>query len=122
MVEYSASLASNHPYDPLRRLDAVFGSLADTTRRDILRRVTGVELSIGEIAAHYDLTFAAVSKHIKILEKARLVSKRRRGKEQMVTLAPRAFRDVDEYFAYYRKATEERFDRLEAFLSESPPD
>jgi DNA-binding transcriptional ArsR family regulator len=108
MVEYSAN--------PPMQLDSVFGSLADTTRRDILRRVAQCELSIGEIAAHYELTFAAISKHIKILEGARLIVKRRRGKEQMVSLAPRAFHDAEEYLLWYRQRTEERFDRLDEFL------
>lgn len=100
------------------QLDSIFGSLADATRRDILRRVEHCELSVGEVAAYYDLTFAAISKHIKILEKAKLIIKRRRGKEQMVSLAPQAFRSVDEYLDYYRRTMERRFDALEQFLQD----
>jgi DNA-binding transcriptional ArsR family regulator len=115
MVEYNIT-----PLSPaFGQLDSVFGSLADGTRRDILRQVAGCELSIGEIAAHYDLTFAAISKHIKILEQARLVIKRRRGKEQMVSLAPGAFRDAEEYLAWYQRGIEQRFDRLDEFLKSS---
>lgn len=110
MVEYT------HAMPAMNNLDSVFGSLSDTTRRDILRRVAGCELSIGEIAQYYDLTFDAVSKHIKILEKARLIVKRRRGKEMIVTLAPGAFRDADEYLDWYRRRMEQRFDALEEFL------
>jgi DNA-binding transcriptional ArsR family regulator len=105
-----------HNLMPTNSLDSVFGSLADATRRDILRLVAGCELSIGEIASHYNLTFAAISKHIKILEKAKLVVKRRRGKEQMVTLAPKAFHDAEEYLRWYQRHMEERFDRLDKFL------
>jgi DNA-binding transcriptional ArsR family regulator len=112
MVEYNASPAAS----PLAQLDSIFGSLADATRRDILRRVAQCELSIGEIAANYDLTFAAISKHIKILEKARLIVKQKRGKEQMVSLAPRAFHDAEEYLNWYRQRMEERFDALDEFL------
>ncbi len=113
MVEYTLS-----PIPCASQLDSVFGSLADATRRDILRRVERCELSVGEIAAHYDLTFAAISKHVKILEKAKLIVKRRKGKEQMVTMAPRAFQSVDEYFGYYRHTMERRYDALEQFLQE----
>lgn len=110
MVEFNCATPA------MDNLDSVFGSLADNTRRDILRRVSGCELSIGEIAQHYDLTFAAISKHIKILEKARLIIKRRRGREVIVCLAPGAFCDADEYLAWYRERMEGRFDALEEFL------
>jgi DNA-binding transcriptional ArsR family regulator len=99
-------------------LNSVFGSLADGTRRDILRRVTGTELSVGELARAYSLSFAAVSKHIKILQQAQLIIKRRRGKEVMVSLAPEAFRDADEYLAWYRQRFEQRLDALEEFLKD----
>jgi DNA-binding transcriptional ArsR family regulator len=106
MVEYTLSL------------DSVFSSLSDPTRRDILRRVSKQELSISEIAKPYDLTFAAISKHLKVLERATLIIKRRRGKEQMVQAVPRALKDADEYLEQYRQLWEERFDRLEALLNE----
>lgn len=83
-------------------LDAAFGSLADPTRRDMLRRVTERELSVGEIAAHYQLTFAAISKHLKILERAQLIVKRRHGKQQLVSAAPDALKDVTEFLQQYQ--------------------
>ena len=104
MVEYALSL------------DNIFSSLADPTRRDILKRVSNAELSIGEIAKPYDLTFAAVSKHLKVLERAKLIMKRRRGKEQMVSLAPRALADAAEYLDWYRQLMEARYDSLENYL------
>lgn len=104
MVEYTGSL------------DSIFGSLADPTRRDILRRVAACELSVGEIAAHYNLTFAAVSKHIKVLEKANLISKRRKGKEQIVHLSPYALQDANEYLDWYKQLWGQRFDSLESYL------
>ena len=107
MVEYSL------------QLDSVFGSLADPTRRDILRRVARRQLSVGQIAADYDLTFAAVSKHLKILEKAKLIVKRRHGKQQLVQLAPRAFASADEYLEWYRQLWENRLDSLEEYLEQS---
>jgi DNA-binding transcriptional ArsR family regulator len=98
-------------------LDNIFSSLADPTRRDILRRVTSDELSVGEIAKPYDLTFAAVSKHLKVLERARLIIKRRRGKEQMVSLAPQALADAAEYLQWYQQFMAAKFDVLENYLT-----
>jgi DNA-binding transcriptional ArsR family regulator len=99
-------------------LNNVFSSLADATRRDILRRLTGHELSVSEVAAPYDLSLAAVSKHLKILERARLIMKRRAGKQQFVSLAPYAFRDVTEYLEWYRGVWEQRLDALEEYLKQ----
>jgi DNA-binding transcriptional ArsR family regulator len=105
MVEYSPSL------------DLVFGSLSDATRRDILRRVSVAELSIGQIAEKYDLTFAAVSKHLKVLEKARLVTKYKRGKEHIVRLSPQALEAATAYLEFYRGHLEDRLDSLDKFLN-----
>lgn len=105
MVEYTFSL------------DDTFGALADPTRRDILRRVSSAELSISEIARNYDLTFAAISKHLKVLERASMIIKRRKGKEQLVSIAPQAFADADEYLKFYRRLWEERLDSLDTYLS-----
>jgi DNA-binding transcriptional ArsR family regulator len=98
------------------RLDSIFGSLADPTRRDILRRVAGRELSVGEIAASYDMSFAAVSKHLIVLEQARLVTKRREGKLQVVSLSPAALTDAAKQIERYRDIWESRLDRLETYL------
>lgn len=107
MVEYSFSL------------DSTFAALSDPTRRDMLQRVANTELSVGELARFYDLSFAAVSKHLKVLEKASLIVKRRRGKQHMVSLAPRPFADAAEYLDWYRGLWESRLDSLEQYLNES---
>ncbi len=104
MVEYSLNL------------DAVFGSLASPTRRDILRRVSEHELSVGDIAKPYNMTLAAISKHLKVLEKAQLVSKRKRGNEHVVQLSPQALADVDGYLNQYRRFWTDRFEALETLL------
>src|SRR4051812_21137196 len=109
MVEYAFSL------------DNVFNALSDPTRRDILARVARDELSVGQIADHYSLTFAAVSKHLKVMEKAKLIIKRRRGKQQLVMLSPLALKSADDYLEYYRKLWETRLDSLDQYLSESEP-
>lgn len=104
-------------YDQALNLDSIFGSLADPTRRDILQRLVHKELTVGEIAAPYDLTLAAVSKHLKILEKARLIMKRRQGKQQYVSLSPPAFANATSYLDWYRGLWEQRFDALEEYLN-----
>ena len=110
MVEYI--------YNPL---DAIFGSLADPIRRDILFRVSKKEMTVSDIAEPYGVTFAAISKHLKVLEKARLVVKRRKGREQVVTIAPDALKEAAVYLKEYEKLWNRRFDRLERFLSSFPP-
>ncbi|HYD03777.1 MAG TPA: metalloregulator ArsR/SmtB family transcription factor [Alphaproteobacteria bacterium] len=99
-------------------LDAVFGALSDKTRRDILERVAKKEKSIGELAKHYNLTFAAISKHIISLEKANLVTKTRKGKQQFIKLSPKAFLKAEDYLQYYKRIWNERLDSLELYLAE----
>lgn len=106
MVEYMALPGSSDP------LSDIFQSLADSTRRDILTRVAKKEMSISEIAKRYNLTFAAVSKHLKVLEKAKLVVKRRVGREQYVQMAPATVRTATEALEQYQKLWEDRFDSL----------
>ncbi|HET7060129.1 MAG TPA: metalloregulator ArsR/SmtB family transcription factor [Candidatus Saccharimonadales bacterium] len=105
MVEYSL------------RLDSVFGSLADPTRRDILRRVARSELTVSQISSPYDMSLAAVSKHLKILEQAKLVIKRRRGKQQLVRAAPQTLGEAEKYLESYRRLWEDRFDALDELLN-----
>lgn len=99
-------------------LDLLFAALSDSTRRDILARVSTARMSVGEIARHYRLTFAAISKHIKVLENAELVVKHRRGKEQMVTIVPSTLGIAQEHIARYARMWGERFDKLENILKE----
>lgn len=99
-------------------LDSIFSSLADPTRRDILARVARGELSVGDIAEQYDMSFAAISKHLNVMERARLVIKRRQGKKQMVSLAPDALRSADEYLEQYRQMWEQKFSKLDELLKE----
>lgn len=78
-------------------LDLIFAALAHPLRRDILRRGQKQEFSVSELAEPYGLSIAAISKHIQILEKAGLVTKERRGKQQFVFLSKTAFRDASTY-------------------------
>src|SRR5438046_1040104 len=106
MVEYSLNL------------DTVFNSLSDGTRRGILNRVSKKQLSVGEIAKHYKLTFAAISKHLKVLEKAKLVIKQRRGKEQLVSMNPSVMKDTAQYLRRYEVVWNQRLDALDTLRSE----
>lgn len=99
-------------------LDHVFKSLSDSTRRDILRRLVQHELSISEIADPYDLTYAAVSKHIKVLEDANLVKRRREGKRFMLKTNSSPFILIDDWMEYYRNHWSEVFDQLDNYLVE----
>lgn len=101
------------------KLDAVFSSLADPTRRDILKRVARKELSVGEIASPYarHMSLVAVSKHLRVLEGAGLVHKRRAGKRQLVTLSPATLKGASRYLEEYRVLWEGRLDRLEDYLA-----
>lgn len=76
------------------RADAMFHALSDRTRRDILRRVLAGEHSVSELAAKYDMSFAAVQKHVAVLEKAGLLTKRRSGREQLASGDVTAVRSV----------------------------
>lgn len=104
----------------LSPLDAIFGSLADPIRRDILRRVSKKEMSISDIAKPYPVTFAAISKHLKVLEKAKLIMKRRQGKEQMIQVVPAALLEAEVYLRQYEKLWNNRLDNLEAYLKTMP--
>ena len=81
-------------HDDEDRADAMFHALSDRTRRDILRRVLAGEHSVTALAAKYDMSFAAVQKHVAVLEKAGLLTKRRNGREQLASGDVAAVRSV----------------------------
>lgn len=98
-------------------LDHVFQALADSTRRDILERVAQVEHSITALAKSYQMSFAAVAKHVAVLERANLVRKERRGKEQIIYLTPETVQVAEDHIARYTRQWNERFDQLEQLLA-----
>jgi DNA-binding transcriptional ArsR family regulator len=99
-------------------LDSVFGSLADPIRRDMLQRLINAQYTVSQLAQNYEITFAAVAKHLNVLEKARLVIKQRRGKEQIVSIAPTALHDASRYLAQYEALWNRRYDALDNILKE----
>jgi DNA-binding transcriptional ArsR family regulator len=97
-------------------LDTIFAALADSTRRSILERASKVEMSIGEIAENYKLTFAAISKHIKVLDRAGFIVKKRQGKEQVVVVVPYAMDLARRHIERYTLLQSKRFNTLESLL------
>jgi DNA-binding transcriptional ArsR family regulator len=98
-------------------LNNIFASLADATRRDILGRLLDRrEMTVTEVAEPYDQSQAAISKHLQYLERAKLISKRREGKAQVVSLSPPAFASATEYLEWYRQLWEQRLDALDELL------
>ncbi|SFT51496.1 helix-turn-helix transcriptional regulator [Arthrobacter sp. ov118] len=102
-------------------IDRLFQAFADTTRRDIVRRVTVGEYSVSGLAALYTMSFAAVQKHVAVLERASLVAKEKRGREQIVRAnhdgLQKARRLLDEYEIIWRQ----RADRIADLLAETAP-
>ncbi len=101
--------------DPLSR---VFGALADPTRRDIVARLTEQDATVGEIAAPYDVSLQAVSKHLKVLEEAGLVTRSRDAQRRPVHLEAEVFDLMTKWIERYRQQAEERFQRLDAVLAD----
>lgn len=97
-------------------IDGLFGSLADPIRRDILGHLMNTQSTVSQIAEGYDISLAAIAKHITVLEKAKLVHKRRRGKEQVVSIQPKAIRDASRYLAQYEALLSSRLDALENII------
>lgn len=99
-------------------LDGLFGSLADPIRRDILRRLIDAQYSVSQIAKTYDISFAAVAKHLSVLEKARLITKEKRGRKQVVSISPKAVKDAAYYLKQYETLWENRFHKIDTILKE----
>lgn len=99
-------------------LNLIFGALADATRRDILKRVTREECTIGELAQPYAMSLAAIAKHISVLEKAGLITKHRSGKEKVVRIEPKAIEAATAHLSEYEKVWSNRFDALEKLLED----
>jgi DNA-binding transcriptional ArsR family regulator len=100
------------------RLDKVFQALSDSTRRSILRRISRRELTVSEIARPYELTFAAVSKHLKVLEQARLIDRRKDGSFQMISLNPEAMKSADQWLRFYQQFWTTRLETLKSLLED----
>jgi DNA-binding transcriptional ArsR family regulator len=101
-------------------VDRLFHALADGTRRDILRRCAAGGTSVSRLADAYPMTFAAVQKHVAVLERAGLVTKERRGRQQLVRTDPDAVRRAREALDQLEAAWRGRVDRMSELLAQVP--
>ncbi|MEV6964994.1 metalloregulator ArsR/SmtB family transcription factor [Hamadaea sp. NPDC051192] len=99
------------------RADALFHALADRTRRDILRRVLAGEHSVSALAEKYEMSFAAVQKHVVVLEKAGLITKRRNGREQLASGDVEAVRSVRSMLTELEQIWHGRISRIDALIA-----
>jgi len=99
-------------------VDRIFRALADATRRDILRRTMAGEASVSHLAAAYDMSFAAVQKHVAVLEGAGLVTKQPHGRERIIRGNPEAIHKAQTLLDRYQEIWRSRIDQLDALLAE----
>lgn len=98
------------------RLSQTFAALSDPTRRAILARLTTGEASVSELAEPFSMTLPAVTKHLKVLERAGLISRSRRAQWRPCRLEATPLREVADWISVYREFWERRFDRLDDYL------
>ena len=102
------------------QVDAIFHALADRTRRDIVARVIEREQSVSALADDYAMSFAAVQKHVAVLERAFLITKEKRGREQIVHADPETIRRARVLLDGYEQVWRHRVAQIDALLTESP--
>jgi len=100
------------------RLDAAFSALADPTRRAILARLALGESTVNELAEPFDISLPGISKHLKVLENAGLISRTREAQFRPCKLELGPLKEVSDWVERYRKLWEERFDRLDDYLKQ----
>jgi DNA-binding transcriptional ArsR family regulator len=97
-------------------LDTTFAALSDPTRRAILARLALGETAVTELAKPFAMSLPAVSKHLKVLERAGLIARGREAQWRPCRIEPRALKDIDDWLNHYRRFFDESFDRLDAYL------
>jgi DNA-binding transcriptional ArsR family regulator len=102
---------------PVDQLDAVFSALADPTRRAILVRLAEGDANVGELAAPFEMSQPAVSRHLKVLERAGLISRRRRATERLSHLEAKPLREATSWLVRYRDYWAASHDRLDELLA-----
>jgi len=101
-----------------RQLDATFAALADPTRRAILSRLAAGAAPVTELAAPFKMSLPAVSKHLKVLQRAGLISRGRDAQRRPCTLEAVPLKEVADWVAHYQRFWEQSFDRLDAYLQQ----
>ena len=100
----------------MQQLDAAFAALADPTRRAILARLARGEAAVNELAKPFDMSLPAVSKHLKVLERAGLIARGREAQWRPCRIEPRGLKGIDDWLEHYRRFFDESLDRLDAYL------
>jgi DNA-binding transcriptional ArsR family regulator len=100
------------------QLDRIFHALSDTTRRSILRDIARKEMAVGEIAQPYRMSLAAVSKHLKVLERADLIAREKRGSFQFVRTNPMPMKQAHHWLSYYERFWNEHLNQFEQYFKD----
>src|SRR5919204_6905800 len=109
---------ATEPLDRTEQLDRTFAALADPTRRAILGRLAAGEASVTELAAPFEISLPAISKHLKVLERAGLIARSRERQWRPARLEAGPIKEVAEWAEGYRRFWEESYDRLDEYLEE----
>lgn len=107
--------------NPSDNLNMAFAALADPTRRAIIARLAAGEATVNELAAPFDMSQPSISKHLKVLERAGLISRGRAAQTRPCRLEAAPLREVANWMALYRNVWEDSFERLDAFLQSAEP-
>ncbi|HEV8580762.1 MAG TPA: metalloregulator ArsR/SmtB family transcription factor [Thermoanaerobaculia bacterium] len=99
-------------------LSTTFAALADPTRRAILARLSSGEASVTDLAAPFDMSLPAISKHLKVLERAGLITRGREAQKRPCRLEAKPLREIADWIEHYRRFWQESFDRLDEYLYE----
>lgn len=103
---------------PAARLNSTFAALADPTRRAILARLAQGEASVTELAEPFEMSLPAISKHLRVLQRAGLIARSRDAQRRPCRLVAAPLKEVSEWTEHYRHLWEQRFDRLDEYLRE----
>lgn len=101
-----------------KQLDQVFGALSDTTRRGMLARLSQGEMNITTLAAPYQISQPAISKHLRVLERAGLIERTRQGRDHIIRANPEPAEQARDWIAYYAQFWKQQFDAVEAYLEQ----
>jgi len=102
--------------DSNKPLSDIFHALADSTRRSIIERLQNKSLSVSEIASPFKMSLVAVSKHLKVLERAKLVRRQRMGREYIISLHPRPLKEAYKHIEMFKKDWTRQLDAMEKFV------
>lgn len=103
---------------PVDQLSSTFHALSDPTRRAILSSLTTGEKTVSDLAEPFDMSMPAITKHLKVLEKANLIERSKQAQYRPCRLHPEPLKDIDKWMEQYRKFFEASFDRLDDYLKE----